>query len=486
MHVARHPVSGERPLSPAAPRCGVRREFVFGALLVLLDALAFSCAYLGFLHLRWLEGSHPPGAALSNLGPLLLCLAAVGLVFIAAGRYSLRTDSDTVRFAAEHGLACLIALALALLLQFAVFIFDLSRSREALVAAFVVFAQVSLVFRRILSRTFRARAETQTFLIIGAGAEAVRFYRACGENGTAQRLRFVDPAGTRVGRRLDGPGSPLVEGGLWKNFVALVDSSLEAIVVAEPLSHLPDRIVEAMVRTHFYHAPILTVETFHEKYWRKIPVVAMEPVWALRQDFRLARDSSYRFFKRAMDIVAAAAGLVLMLPFGLLVALAIRLESAGPVFYCQQRVRRDREVFTLYKFRTMRNVGPGYSSDDLYTLNHDRRVTRVGFWLRRLRLDELPQLWNVLKGDMSLIGPRAEWERCVQLYEREIPCYHFRHLVKPGITGWAQVNFPYGGSIDDTVEKLQYDLYYIKNYSLLLDASIVLKTLYVMLSFKGR
>jgi lipopolysaccharide/colanic/teichoic acid biosynthesis glycosyltransferase len=105
--------------------------------------------------------------------------------------------------------------------------------------------------------------------------------------------------------------------------------------------------------------------------------------------------------------------------------------------------------------------------------------------LRRMRLDELPQLFNVLRGDMSLIGPRAEWDRCVEIYGREIPCYHFRHLVKPGITGWAQVNYPYGRTVADTIEKLKYDLYYIKHYSLLLDASIALKTLYVMLSFKG-
>ena len=171
---------------------------------------------------------------------------------------------------------------------------------------------------------------------------------------------------------------------------------------------------------------------------------------------------------------------MLAAPVLLLCAFALRVEGAGPVFYCQNRVRRDRKEFTLYKFRTMRAPRAAYDLADA-----DARVTRVGRCLRRMRLDELPQLFNVLRGDMSLIGPRAEWDRCVEVYEREIPCYHFRHLVKPGITGWAQVNYPYGRSVADTVEKLQYDLYYIKNYSLLLDASIALKTLYVMLSFKG-
>jgi lipopolysaccharide/colanic/teichoic acid biosynthesis glycosyltransferase len=121
-----------------------------------------------------------------------------------------------------------------------------------------------------------------------------------------------------------------------------------------------------------------------------------------------------------------------------------------------------------------------------YTQPNDTRITRAGRLLRAARLDELPQLWNVLRGDMSVIGPRAEWSKLVARYEREIPCYHFRHLVKPGITGWAQVNYPYGASLDDTRRKLEYDLYYIRHFSFVLDASIVLKTIHIMVGGKGR
>jgi lipopolysaccharide/colanic/teichoic acid biosynthesis glycosyltransferase len=126
------------------------------------------------------------------------------------------------------------------------------------------------------------------------------------------------------------------------------------------------------------------------------------------------------------------------------------------------------------------------ADEDIYTRKDDRRVTAVGRRLRKLRFDELPQLWNALKGDISLIGPRPEWSKCAERYEQTIPFYHFRHLVKPGITGWAQVNYPYGESDEDAVEKLKYDLYYIRHYSLKLDAMIVLKTLYTMLFGKGR
>jgi lipopolysaccharide/colanic/teichoic acid biosynthesis glycosyltransferase len=128
----------------------------------------------------------------------------------------------------------------------------------------------------------------------------------------------------------------------------------------------------------------------------------------------------------------------------------------------------------------------GSDKGDGYTREGDSRVSRLGSFLRKSRLDELPQLWNVLKGDMSLIGPRAEWVRLVADYERQIPHYHYRHLVSPGITGWAQVNYPYGASLEDTVEKFSYDLYYIRNFSLRLDAEVVLKTLHTMLFGKGR
>jgi lipopolysaccharide/colanic/teichoic acid biosynthesis glycosyltransferase len=123
---------------------------------------------------------------------------------------------------------------------------------------------------------------------------------------------------------------------------------------------------------------------------------------------------------------------------------------------------------------------------DVYTRKGDDRVTRVGRVLRATRLDEVPQLWNVLRGEMSLIGPRAEWDRLVDRYQREIPCYHFRHLVKPGVTGWAQVNYPYGANMEDTMRKLEYDLYYIRHFSFRLDLTIVLKTVHVMLFGKGR
>ena len=166
-------------------------------------------------------------------------------------------------------------------------------------------------------------------------------------------------------------------------------------------------------------------------------------------------------------------------------AIAVHLTSPGPILYRQERVGFGGKIFMCLKFRSMRNDAEKDGVARWATKN-DSRVTPVGAFMRKTRIDELPQLFSVLKGEMSLIGPRAEWGRLVEQYENQIPCYHFRHLVKPGITGWAQVNYPYGANIEDTLRKLEYDLYYIRYYSLVLDASIVLKTVQVMLFGKGR
>ncbi|HEX2862619.1 MAG TPA: sugar transferase, partial [Lacunisphaera sp.] len=185
---------------------------------------------------------------------------------------------------------------------------------------------------------------------------------------------------------------------------------------------------------------------------------------------------------RIADITLALLGLVLTLPFFPLVAAAIWLEDRGPVFFRQPRIGKNRLPFTILKLRTMRMDHDGAH----YTGKNDDRITVTGRLLRATRLDEVPQLWNVLVGAMSLIGPRAEWAVLVDEYEKKIPCYHFRHLVKPGITGWAQVNYPYGANLDDTLRKLEYDLYYIRYFSFVLDASIVLKTIHIMVFGKGR
>jgi exopolysaccharide biosynthesis polyprenyl glycosylphosphotransferase len=182
--------------------------------------------------------------------------------------------------------------------------------------------------------------------------------------------------------------------------------------------------------------------------------------------------------------VLATVGFILSAPLTLLTALAVYLESEGPVLYCQERVGEHGRIFTVFKFRSMRADAES-DGTPVWARENDDRVTRVGRFIRKTRLDELPQLWNVLRGDMSFVGPRPERPFFVEQLDKEIPFYQQRHAVKPGVTGWAQIKYEYGSSIEDAMEKLRYDLYYIKHLSIALDLSIVFDTVKVVMFGKG-
>jgi sugar transferase (PEP-CTERM system associated) len=222
--------------------------------------------------------------------------------------------------------------------------------------------------------------------------------------------------------------------------------------------------------------------TTYERITGKILLDDLKPSWFIFSDgFRASRLT--RLTKRVIDVLGAGIGLVLAAPLMLLTALAVRLESAGPVLYCQERVGENGRIFTLCKFRSMRiNAEQG---TPVWATDKDERVTRIGRFIRITRLDELPQLWNVLRGDMSFVGPRPERPFFVEQLAAVLPFYMERHVVRPGLTGWAQVKYRYGSSVEDALEKLRYDLYYIKNLSLVFDLTIAMDTVKVILLGKG-
>ncbi len=222
--------------------------------------------------------------------------------------------------------------------------------------------------------------------------------------------------------------------------------------------------------------------TFYEKQTGKILVANLRPSWLIFSD-GFVKTETTRMVKRAMDIGLALIGLGLSLPVMALVALAVKLDSKGPMLFRQKRVGERGRIFVLNKFRSM--SVDAERNGAVWATAGDPRVTRVGRLIRRTRLDELPQFWNVLVGDMSFVGPRPERPEFVGTLQREIPFYMGRHSVKPGITGWAQVRHRYAASVEDSMEKLQYDLYYIKNLSPLLDLVILLSTLQVVLFARG-
>jgi sugar transferase (PEP-CTERM system associated) len=291
---------------------------------------------------------------------------------------------------------------------------------------------------------------------------------------------FIDVDPERVGTPILNPGVI----GTIDDIPAIVrERSVDRVVVslsdARGRLHM-DRLLEMKLRhgVSFDH-----LASVYEEYTGKIAVENLRPSWLVfSSGFR--RTPATRLVKRAFDIGIAAAMFVLALPVMAIVALAVKATSSGPVLYRQQRVGEGGRVFEIYKFRSMRADAEA-ATGAVWARPDDPRVTPVGRLLRRSRLDELPQLWNVLRGDMSFVGPRPERPEFVARLTEEIPFYGVRHFVRPGLTGWAQVRYAYGASVEDALEKLQYDLFYIKHLSLALDLYILFETVKIVLLQRG-
>ena len=471
------------PLSSAkalAALPSVRREsWGWYFLIAVLDVAAWTACFGAVF--RWRAGGFDP-ESFSRLVVLgLWPLAAILLMLFIVGGYDRRTDMLSLTYMSEHliGMGAALIAASVLVYCFASYAFPVKPGRGTLVLCFVAFTPVSLVYRRTIGARVRADMARQHFLVLGTGRTVESFFETYRLSKNRQTLRFIDieqmaPDGSVKSRE----DEVIAELGTFSPFV-------EGIVVTLPLGELGEGLRDRLVRIHFQQMPVYTLDTFYETFWRRIPVLSLNPSWPLQLGFQLARSSPYQHIKRLFDVITSAIGLIVLSPLLALITLLVFWDSGRPIIFRQERVGRGSEPFTIYKFRSMKTRVPT-DADDLYTRTNDVRITRVGKWLRKLRLDELPQLWNVIRGDMSLIGPRAEWVRCAEIYENKIPSYHFRHLVKPGITGWAQVNYSYGENEEDALQKLKYDLYYIRRYSFRLDAMIVLKTLHIMFWGKGQ
>jgi exopolysaccharide biosynthesis polyprenyl glycosylphosphotransferase len=242
--------------------------------------------------------------------------------------------------------------------------------------------------------------------------------------------------------------------------VLALDAKREEGISQKALSSLPLNI------------DYLSFAGFYEYITKKIPLESVDEIWFLENISRPDK-KIYEFSKRAFDIFFSLAGLLffaLIFPFA---ALAIKLDSPGSIFYVQKRIGKDGKEFSFYKLRSMKE---SENQHEAWRANDESQVTRMGRVLKRIHFDELPQFYNILKGDLSFVGPRPEWVKLAELYEEQIPFYRQRYLIRPGFTGWAQINYPASASVDEAKEKFKYDLYYIKNRSFLGDIAIILKT----------
>ena len=320
-------------------------------------------------------------------------------------------------------------------------------------------------------------------LIVGNGLQAELLEEFIARNRRRYVLLGRVPCSTIQGLAPSGAepgaadGRPFSLLRLARNFMA------DQIVVclAERRGVFP---VEELLSCKLNGMEVLDAPSFYENAHRKLLIENITPSWFIfSHGFRVTW--TLRLCKRVLDIAASLAGLAFFLPFIPFIVLAIKLDSPGPMLFRQSRVGEGDRAFTLMKFRSMRQDAEA-GTGAVWAREHDPRITRVGNFLRRTRLDEIPQLVNILRGDMSLVGPRPERPEFVAELKKKIPYYSERHYVKPGLTGWAQVCYPYGSSVEDAIEKLRFDLYYIKNISIILDFYIIMKTFRVVLLGKGR
>jgi exopolysaccharide biosynthesis polyprenyl glycosylphosphotransferase len=458
-----------------------RRRWLFALFISLFDIAIWISIYYG---VSLATGSYNIIDVQSVALPCLVMMISIGLV----GAYRNRTDFASLRYASEHLIACLFGYFVSAFFLYVVASFgpNATSSRAIFSVSIIGLSFVTLLVRRFFWFTRHHSDSVGKFVAIVDQKIGPQFYREYLSSGQHQQVRYLAASHAQVGQNIDGEGSPvlLMEAShILPHFDRETGVNYEAIILAADVTTVDPMVIQRLGVIHFEEMPVYSMETFYENYWSKVPLQLIGPAWPLEADFVLVQHSVYSSIKRVTDFVVACTVFLFLLPIIILVMIFIKVLDGGPVFYTQERIGLHRVPFRLYKFRTMK---PGSDQGDGYTRENDVRVTRLGRFLRKARLDELPQLWNVIKGDMSMIGPRAEWTRLVSEYERDIPYYHFRHLVRPGISGWAQVNYPYGASLQDTLEKLSYDLYYIRNFSIRLDAEVVLKTLHVIFFGKGR
>ena len=348
------------------------------------------------------------------------------------------------------------------------------------VSALFVFVVGILGWRLLFNHLTGTLRMQERILVVGTGETA----RTVARHILAQRdfayavIGFIDDDASRIGERIVNPaiiGTPADIPGM----VARHEIDRIVVGLADRRGKLP---VEELLRAKMAGVRVEDATTTYERVTGKILIDDLRPSWLIFSDgFRVSRAT--RWTKRTIDLLLSFAMALVAFPLMVLTAIAVWLEDGAPVLYCQERVGENGRPFVLCKFRSMRKDAE--TGTPIWARDGDDRITRVGRVIRKTRLDELPQLWNVVRGDMSFVGPRPERPYFVTELAKEIPFYQQRHAVKPGLTGWAQVKYRYGSSLEDAMEKLRYDLYYIKHLSVFFDLTIVFDTVKVVLFRKG-
>ena len=416
------------------------------------------------------------------LGAILVPAILNSILMYAMGLYDSRRLADLWRVIPRL-VVLLCATAPIVLLSWNISLLRLQPDDGQRIAAYVSWSGILLACILIVRLSYVGLAKLTVaphrVLIVGVGKLAAEIEQLTSQNRHSDtEIAAYVPLGKAT------PEVPTSR--VWELTTSLLDiarkTSAKEIVVAlderrgVPLAPLLEARMEGLRITDYL--------SFWERETRRVNLKALDPSWLIYSDgFRIGSMMN-KALKRLLDVAVSLGLLIVTLPTLFVAALAIRLDSRGPILYKQERVGRNGKTFNIYKFRTM-CVDAERSGVPQWAAVRDPRITRIGSFLRMTRIDELPQVINVLRGDMSFVGPRPERPFFVDSLARDIPYYAARHRVRPGITGWAQINHPYGASIEDAKTKLSYDLYYIKNYSFLFDLLIILATAHAVIVNKG-
>ena len=443
--------------------------FLFGADCLLLFGIYYFISTTS-LPLPTVPFHGLSGEAARGSGALFLS-AAMGVVMWSTGLYDRSRLADISHSSKRLILAFIIGYPLVLSLA----VLDDGRTISGfgqlpVYGASAIAASVGvLTFRFTFARVLNLVDTRRRILVIGVGPRAAHIEELVRQNRNHQ-FTVVGYVRVMNEETIVEPSHAL--SGIDSLADAVAHFRAQELVVA--ITNRRGFPLQSLLECRLLGIPVTDYLTFWERETGQVMLEALDPSWLVYSDgFRLGAASE--FLKRLFDIMVSITFLILLAPLILAAAAAIRLDSPGSVLFVQERVGRNGRTFALYKFRSM-YADAEASGVPRWAEVNDERVTRVGAFLRKTRIDELPQIFNVLKGDMSIVGPRPERPYFVQTLTKDIPFYNSRHYVRPGITGWAQINYPYGASVGDSRQKLSFDLYYIKNYSFLLDLLILLET----------
>ncbi|GAA0751058.1 TIGR03013 family PEP-CTERM/XrtA system glycosyltransferase [Sphingomonas sp. ABOLD] len=446
-------------------------------LLGLLDVLLLVTAG----ELGWQLRAHQAGIDVGPIGERVPQLASFALVLetalVALGAYGAEALQSL-----RHALVrLLVSIALGVLgLGFLYFLvppigFWRSNLLYAAVSAFVLL----LLMRVLLGKTLGGAAFKRRIVVLGAGPRAARLKQLSKAPGASFAI---------VGYVAMSDANRVIPEAIARDaiynladHVVLLNASEVVLALEERRNALP---LKDLLRIKTTGVHVNEFSTFLERVTGRVDLDSVNPSWLIFSDGFSSGRMMSGLFKRLFDVTASLILLVIAFPLVIVTAVLIKLESRGPALYRQQRVGLYGQAFDVLKLRSMRQdaEAPG---EAVWAEENDPRITRIGRIIRKIRIDELPQCWSVLKGEMSFVGPRPERPKFVEDLEQALPYYAERHMVKPGITGWAQINYPYGASIDDARQKLEYDLFYAKNYSPFLDLLILLQTARVILFPSG-